>query len=115
MSAGKTMIQAGQSLKYLFCLLQGSVEVKKGKKRITVLKAGHFVGEMSLLTKSNTRADVVTLDDVRFLVWKHADINQWIEKKPERLSYLQSALGAQVVEELLRQNQEMEEAMGESA
>jgi hypothetical protein len=112
---GHAMIQVDTELQYLFCILQGGVEVRKGGKKITELKAGCFVGEMSLLTKSRTRADVYTLENSRFLAWKHSDINDWLAKNPVRLSYLQSALGAQVVEELLRQNQEMQEAAGEAA
>lgn len=113
--ANHSMIQAGTELEYLFCILQGAVVVQKNGKKITELKAGSFVGEMSLLTRSATRADVLTLMPSKFLVWKHADINAWIEENPVRLSYLQSALGAQVVEELLRQNQEMLESVGGAA
>jgi hypothetical protein len=111
----RVLIQSGKKLEYLFCVLEGGVEVRKGGKKITALGAGCFVGEMSLLTKALTRAEVVTSATSKFLVWSHADIDTWVSGDSVRLSILQTALGTQVVEELLRQNQEMHDAMGQAS
>lgn len=109
------LIHDGTELQYLFCILQGGVRISKNKKTITELVPGCFVGEMSLLTKALTRADVFTTEPSRFLVWKHEDIDTWVEEDSARLSLLQAALGTQVVEQLLRQNEIMRASLEESA
>lgn len=104
---GRPLVKAGTELGYLFLVVSGGVSVIIEQQKITDLNAGCWVGEMSLLTKSQTRADVVTHSPSKFLVWAHSDIDEWINGDPVRLAHLQTALGAQVVEQLLRQNEAM--------
>lgn len=111
--AGKQLIQEGTKISHLFCILKGEVDVMVKNKRVAGLGPGRFVGEMSLLTRSSTRADVVAAKDLRLLVWTHESIEKWVDSDASRLGLLQSALGTQVVEELLRQQasqRQMEES-----
>jgi CRP-like cAMP-binding protein len=101
---GKQLIRQGSDLAHLFCILQGKVDIKVNGKKHAELTAGYFVGEMCLLTKSKTRADVFAASDLKLLVWPHEDIEKWVSSDPMRLSLLQTALGSQVVDQLLRQN-----------
>jgi hypothetical protein len=102
LSAGAKMIQAGTKIEHLFCILKGKVAIIAKGKKIAELGPGRFVGEMSLLTRSQTRADVDVESDLRVLVWTHENIEGWVNSDASRLGILQTALGTQVVEELLR-------------
>ena len=105
--AGKQLIQADTDLDYLFCLLKGKVDIINRGEKCAELGPGSFVGEMSLLTKAKTRADVVATSDLRLLAWPHDAIEKWIASDATRLTLLQQALGTQVVDQLLRQNEEL--------
>jgi CRP-like cAMP-binding protein len=100
---GAQLIRHNTEIKHLFCILKGRVDVMMEGKKVAELGPGRFVGEMSLLTRSRTRADVMVASDLKLLVWTHESIEQWVDGEAARLGYLQTALGTQVVEELLRQ------------
>ena len=106
LQAGAQLIRAGTKIDNLYCLLKGRVDVMSAGKKVTELGPGRFVGEMSLLTRSNTRADVLVAENIKALIWTHASIENWVNDDAARLGLLQTALGTQVVEELLRQQTE---------
>jgi hypothetical protein len=103
LGAGSQLIHFNTEISHLFCLLKGKVHIMVKERKVAELGPGRFVGEMSLLTRSRTRADVVVAEDIKVLVWKHEDIEKWVNSDASRLGLLQSALGTQIVEELLRQ------------
>jgi hypothetical protein len=101
--AGAQLVHSDTEIKHLFCILKGKVNVVIKGKKVAELGPGRFVGEMSLLTRSRTRADVVVASDLKVLVWTYESIENWVDGDSARLGYLQTAMGTQVVEELLRQ------------
>lgn len=105
--AGKQFIDADSNLEFLFCIIKGQVDIFAKGVKCAELKPGSFVGEMSLLTKAKTRADVVAASELRLLVWPHEEIEKWVDSDSSRLALLQQALGTQVVDQLLRQNDEL--------
>jgi len=109
MNAGAQLIHDDTEIKHLFCILKGRVDVLVKGNKVAELGPGRFVGEMSLLTRSRTRADVMVASDLKVLVWKHEDIEKWVDDDASRLGYLQTAMGIQVVEELLRQQSSPQE------
>lgn len=111
--AGHQFIEAGQDLKHLFCIVKGEVDVVVKGEKCAELSPGFFVGEMSLLTKARARANVVAKSDIRLLVWPHEEIEKWVDSDAQRLTILQQALGSQVVNQLLRQNDALLEELRE--
>ena len=107
LTAGSQLIAAGTELKFLFCVLEGKLDVFAGGQKRAEMSAGFFVGEMSLLTRGLTRADVVASTNVKLLVWPHEEIENWVNSDTARLAHLQTALSTQVVDQLLRQNEEL--------
>jgi CRP-like cAMP-binding protein len=87
----------------LYCILQGEADISIAGKVIDTFGPGKFIGEISLLTQTLPRADVTAKTSLRLIVWPHDHIEHWVGEDPVRLSFLQTALGRQVVEELLRQ------------
>ena len=106
LSAGAQLIRAGAEMSQLYCIVKGRVHVLVKERKVAELGPGRFVGEMSLLTRSLARADVVVSENMLALVWPHQSIENWVNGDASRLGLLQSALGTQVVEELLRRQGE---------
>lgn len=109
LAAGSQLIHFNTEISHLFCILKGKVDIMVKERKVAELGPGRFVGEMSLLTRSRTRADVIVAEDLKVLVWKHEDIEKWVNSDASRLGLLQSALGTQIVEELLRQQTQQPE------
>lgn len=105
---GKRLVNEGTDLSVLFCIMSGGADIYSKGFKVGELSAGRFIGEMSLLTQSKTRAEVITNSEVEFLAWAHKDIERWVDCDATRLGYLQTALGTQVVEVLLKQSHEVE-------
>lgn len=105
------IIEEGSDLDRLYFIVEGFTDILTGKKKVAELSAGYFVGEMSLLTQSKTKAEVRTASDCEFICWPHEKIDAWVGQDPSRLSMLQSALGAQIVEVLLQKNLPDEKAI----
>jgi hypothetical protein len=101
---GERLIEVDTEIDALYCVLQGSAQVIDHGKKIE-LGAGRFVGEMSLLTHSKTRADVIAGTELKLLIWQHDAIDAWVGGDSMRLNLLQQALGIQIVEQLLQQKQ----------
>jgi CRP-like cAMP-binding protein len=114
--AGNHLIRSGTNISHLFCLPKGRADVLTSGRKCAELGPGCFVGEMSLLTRSATRADVIAATELSLLVWPHEEIEKWVNADAARLGLLQTALGAQVVDQLLRQNEQLlEEARERTA
>lgn len=95
------IIQEGESLDMLFFVLGGAANVIQGGQVVAQLSAGYFIGEMSLLTKSEARATVVSAQPMHVLTWHHSAIDEWVKGDASRLAMLQTALGNQIVEVLM--------------
>jgi hypothetical protein len=104
---GERLIEMDTEIDALYCVLQGSAQVVDHGKKISELGAGRFVGEMSLLTHSKTRADVIAGTELKLLIWQHDAIDAWVGGDTMRLNLLQQALGNQIVEQLLQQKQSL--------
>lgn len=113
--AGQQIIRAGSELQHLFCITQGKVDILVNGQKTAELSAGYFLGEMSLLTRSPARADVLASENLKLLVWPHDAIEKWVDSDASRLTLLQTAMGTQVVDQLLRQNDALLSEMKERA
>jgi CRP-like cAMP-binding protein len=84
---GKVLIREGELGHEFFVLLDGTVEVRKGKRRVATLGRGDFAGEIALLSKSPRTATVRATSPVRALViarrnfWTLLDTSPQIQRK----------------------------------
>ena len=58
----------------MMLILDGEVDVIKDNKVITYLSRGHFVGEISFISKEETIADVKAKTDVTYIMWTKKQI-----------------------------------------
>ncbi len=58
---GETVVKRGDKGNGLYLILDGSAEVRRGRRRLARLGAGQFFGEMSLFDDQPRSADVIAL------------------------------------------------------
>jgi CRP/FNR family cyclic AMP-dependent transcriptional regulator len=66
--SGDTVVAQGQGGLGFYLILDGAVEVRKGRRVLAKLGPGQFFGEMSLLDDQPRSADVVAAEPTRCLV-----------------------------------------------
>ena len=89
----EVITRQGAKANWLYVLSKGDVEVRiaspEGDKRVAVLKAPSFFGEMALMTGQPREATVVALTEVECLRIDKADFQGILQKRPaiaERIS-----------------------------
>jgi CRP/FNR family cyclic AMP-dependent transcriptional regulator len=68
LSAGKQLIREAEPGRQFFVLLDGKAEVRRKGRRINMLGAGDFFGEISLVTERPTTAEVTITEPSSALV-----------------------------------------------
>ena len=68
------IINAGEKQYSMMLILDGEVDVLKDNKVITYLSRGHFVGEISFVSKEETIADVKAKTNVTYIMWTKKQI-----------------------------------------
>jgi len=68
LAEGRELIREGEPGRQFFILLDGKAEVRRKGRRINVLGAGDFFGEIALVTERPTTAAVTLVEPSRALV-----------------------------------------------
>jgi CRP-like cAMP-binding protein len=93
---GKELTVEGKPGREFFVLVEGTADVKKGKRRINQMGPGDFFGEISLVTKRPRTATVVATSPVRALVITDRSFRSLLEHQPEIQGKVMSALAARL-------------------
>jgi CRP-like cAMP-binding protein len=99
--AGMSLAQLGTVPESLYFLLSGRVTVRLHPGESS-LPAGHFVGEISLLTGDPSSADVSADGTVKAVVWPAADLRAIKGSDALLWTKIQSVLGHDLAEKLKR-------------
>ena len=100
-SNGEYLAKAGEPMKEIYCILQGTVTLMQDGVKCGVVGAGRLVGEMMLLGEQNSPYDILVSSDIKALAWSMENIEAWSAKSSKRLTLLQSAIGNQMVERIV--------------
>jgi CRP-like cAMP-binding protein len=92
----------GEPVQDLMVIGSGSVEVLVGGKRVAVLQAGHFIGEMSLLTRGNATATVKAVGECRLFTVRKTALADLLAKDKELDAALHGVLSRDLVQKLLQ-------------
>lgn len=104
--SGQVIEKEGGSAVAFYLITSGSVEIRKGEKRVSKLGRGQFFGEMALIDKLPRSATVVAAEDeTRCLVMPLWNFQAVIENDPK------VAMG--VMKELARRLRETTNALSE--
>ena len=103
-SNGEVLINRGDYSNSINLILAGNVKVSNENKEITLLSRGHFVGEISYLTKEPAIADVVSDGEVSFIEWNNKLLNEL--KKNNKIFWIkiQNILLMDMIEKIKRSN-----------
>lgn len=107
---GEMVIKKGEKGESFYIIESGKVEVSifhKGERRVLAkLEEGDFFGEMSLLTGEGRNADVITLEDTKFLELHKEDFAFILTKEPklaEKMSRILAERETRIKEELTKE------------
>lgn len=96
MTAGTIIIDQGQMGREAFVVLDGTVTVKRGGRKITTLGPGAMVGELSLLDHGPRTATVVCDTDCTLFVIDQRHFRAVLEEHPAIALKLLGALASQI-------------------
>ena len=82
--AGSTILQAGESTKTFYMVIDGTLDVfaPDSDTQIGHIGSGEFLGEIALVTRQTHNATVVTASDVDLIALKHRDFEHLIDRYP---------------------------------
>ena len=95
------LITQGMPVPDLYLIYNGTVDVLVDNKKITDLRDGEFVGEMSFLTEKVATATCKVKHETQCLVWKQRDFKELLKRNPSLYFTIQSVLSAQVSDKLV--------------
>jgi hypothetical protein len=73
--ADETLTTEGASLRQLYYVVEGDIEVRKGDRRFPV-KSGIFIGEVAYLKGTPASATVVAKAGAHYMSWSHEDLRK---------------------------------------
>ena len=97
--AGSKLTTEGQSGREFCVLVSGAAEVHRGKKRLRVLAAGDFFGEIALILDAPRSATVTAATPVRILVIERRAFRQLLEEQPSLQTKVLDALATRLADE----------------
>jgi CRP/FNR family transcriptional regulator, cyclic AMP receptor protein len=103
--AGETIAKEGEMAISFYLVLDGAVEVRRGRKVLAKLGRGQFFGEMALFDKQPRSADVVATEDTTCILltsWALAGLMNRNPKVPQN-----------IIVELVRRLRESDKALSE--
>lgn len=96
--AGRILIKEGGLAREFFVLVEGSVDVTRGGKRLIVRSAPDFVGEIGLIAHSRRTATVTAATPVRCFVLTSRDFRRTLDDNPSIERKLMRALAERLVD-----------------
>jgi CRP/FNR family cyclic AMP-dependent transcriptional regulator len=94
--AGKGRAREGAPGHEFMVVVEGAAEVRKGGRRINLLGAGDFLGEIALITGRKRTASVTTLEPTRLLVITERDFRRLIRDVPSIQPKVMQALASRL-------------------
>tara|TARA_B100001094_G_scaffold124026_1_gene119852 strand:+ start:88 stop:732 length:645 start_codon:yes stop_codon:yes gene_type:complete len=99
-----TIIKDGEQQFSIMLLLHGEVNVLKDNKVLTYLSRGHFMGEISFISKQETIAEVKSSGDVTYIMWTKKHIDDLKRDNKVFWIKLQNILMKDMIEKIKRAN-----------
>ncbi len=100
-ASGRTLIQEGKRGREFIVVLDGSVEVRKGGRKLPTRGGASFFGELALLTDKPRSATVTTTTPVRALVITDRAFRRLLVDSPSIQSKVMQSLAERLAPELI--------------
>jgi CRP-like cAMP-binding protein len=98
-AAGRTLIEEGKVGREFFVIAEGTVEVRRGGRKLPQRGDSTSFGEMALLTGKPRSASVTTTSPVRVLVINDRAFKQLLQDVPSLAPKLLANLAARVAQD----------------
>ncbi len=102
--ANTVLTSEGKEVHDLWLIYSGKIDVLKNQVKVSELKDGQFLGEMSFLSNLPATATAITHFDTEVIRWNQKDLKTLLAKSPSLIYSLQGALGAQLSRVLEEKN-----------
>ena len=98
------IISEGKQQFSIMLILDGEVSIMKDNKALTYLSRGHFMGEISFVSREETIADVKANTNVTYIMWTKKHIDDL--KRDNKIFWikLQNILMKDMIEKIKRSN-----------
>jgi CRP-like cAMP-binding protein len=80
---GKTLMREGDRGREFFVLVEGTADVRKGKRKLSTLGNGDFFGEIALVSQRPRTATVTTTSPARTLVVTEQSFRSLLDRAPD--------------------------------
>ena len=80
---GKTLMREGDRGREFFVLVEGTADVRRGKRKLSTLGSGDFFGEIALVSQRTRTATVTTASPVRTLVVTEQSFRSLLDRAPD--------------------------------
>ena len=97
---GTILTKEGESVRKLFFIYSGEVEVTKNNQEIARLSAGSLVGEMSFLRQKTASATTKITKETIFFSWPHKKLRTHLSRNPMMKVAMMTALNSDLLKKL---------------
>jgi CRP-like cAMP-binding protein len=91
--AGMRLVNEGAVDRDLMVIVEGSVDVRRGKRKLATLSAGQFFGEIALISGGPRNATVTATSPVSLLVIREQPFRLLVENTPSILTSVLQVVG----------------------
>lgn len=112
LASGDVLVRQNEHIDQLILVLDGQAEARVDGQFKAELKAGDFVGEMSLVTGEPTSAEVIAQGQIEYMVWEREVIQRLYDRQPELKDAIQAMLGMDMARKLARRTPAMASVIG---
>ena len=104
---GDVLVQQGEEIDNLCFIHSGRFAVQIDGQEVVQRTGGHFVGEMSFLTKGTATATIEILETTRYIVWDKSQLEELMENDSNLYHSLLSSMSLNLVTKLLSPSQSL--------
>lgn len=97
---GTILTKEGESVRKLFFIYSGEVEVAKNNQEIARLSAGSLVGEMSFIGQKTASATTKITKETIFFSWPHKKLRAHLSRNPMMKVAMMTALNSDLLKKL---------------
>jgi CRP-like cAMP-binding protein len=94
------IVERGRELDRMMVIVSGATSVQVDGRDLTRLGEGKFIGEMSFITGEPPSADVVALEETRYVAWPKPELKRFLAGNPPLRAALQLIIGTDLVAKL---------------
>jgi CRP-like cAMP-binding protein len=91
-TAGTTLVRAGERGREAFLLVSGQAEVRRDGEVIAILSPGDLIGEQALVAGTHRNADVVATTDVELAVFDARSFDRALDGSPVLRAHLDQTI-----------------------